>query len=562
MFEHSNPFQTFQGADVNDVTAGTFSDVNAYNVNVPLDIKAASPPVKAGRALLKEYFDKSGDAWVMQKWAKNDSWPLPVLSCRKSSEIGHCEFNESLSCSRDSDCGTTGHGVSDVCNLGEGIGLEIVSDSFITTVCDDQKTYEKYPSEAQYTGGTENILKPNDSPWFLSRAYEDLDPEDEDEAFNGNVRSNAIGGLGNSKAVKTGQQKPSSFSGMLSQFFAKTVGDTLYFAWNESTGGTGKGAYKPTESNEVAKIKGDISERGDAYGLADADKMAPVGKRAPTIAAVGECRDGECLEGDKGAFNVGAKTSGIVSGQGFQHVQVSFFVYANPNQLPLRNIVVDWGDGDWKADQVIRWPNDSYSGSKSDDNFYKNHRGYAIDDTGKQTEICTRNSAWGETAESCDTSFRAYEYDYRCSQIEVDQLAASGRACKVDMTTGKPRLINSPCTGSDNGKIPGGEGKCVFQPRVHASDNWGYCTGECLGIGDFGQDECYDGSGISLAFDAAGRQLDNECNIKACPGNQNCRFAEIINYPKTDGLDAQGSISRGSLNNPWINFNGFVLIEP
>ena len=282
------------------------------------------------------------------------------------------------------------------------------------------------------------------------------------------------------------------------------------------------------------------------FGNTEADQLPPVEKRPPMIVPIGAQSDGKTFEARSGGnevsgFNVNGdwrETTKNITGNGRVHVVIKFFVYARPNQLPLRNIVVDWGDGNFRGTDV-KWPNNSFSGSKAPDNFYKNHRGWEKV-AGVEKQICDDGKEWGKTSESCDPIYRTYSHDYTCDTVTMKQLVA--RKCEVDESSGKPRLINSPCTGSDNGKIPGGDDKCVFQPRVHAKDNWGYCTGVCKAGNVDNNDVCYDD----------GSETTNECDTESFPGVKT--FGSIVEKSVTN-LEI-------SIVNPWINHNGFIIVEP
>ena len=183
-----------------------------------------------------------------------------------------------------------------------------------------------------------------------------------------------------------------------------------------------------------------------------------------------------------------------------------------------------------EIDQDKPWPTTSQSGSKSATNFYKNHRG--LSPSGQA--ICGGQSNFGETTEACDSSYVTFTHSYVCSAAEVRALQQSGRTCQLD---GSGRLVNSPCTG---GSVPQAEGKCIFQPRVHVKDNWGWCTGSCPGGAD-GTGGCYEDTSEDI------RNLKkDECNITLCPG---------------DTCLSEGGRD-GSQNNPWINFDGYIRIDP
>jgi hypothetical protein len=197
---------------------------------------------------------------------------------------------------------------------------------------------------------------------------------------------------------------------------------------------------------------------------------------------------------------------------------VSFFAYANSNQMPIRRIVVDWGDGD---EGILPWPTDSQSGSKAPDNFYTNHRGK---DPNSNDDICEKNDEFGRTPESCSSSFVAFSHDYVCTPGLLSTLQKKQCQYAPD-----GRLFNSPCT---DGK------RCIYQPRVHVKDNWGWCTGFC-NAGDDGTNGCFEGEPANA---------NDECRINVCPSE-----GKIELCPDK---------KNGTTVNPWVNYDGYVIIEP
>jgi hypothetical protein len=250
--------------------------------------------------------------------------------------------------------------------------------------------------------------------------------------------------------------------------------------------------------------------------------------QAPVIRSVGMCSGVECYEGSAGTFSINSYANGELLGGGSMLASASFFAYADSNQMPLRRVIMDWGDDFDGAETVDNdvWPTGRQSGSDADDNFYKNHRG--LDSAGE--EVCSSQaSEFGKTPEACATGYINFTHNYVCSQGDVESLEATNRECIVDDETG--RLVNPPCTGGDVGADA--VGACVFQPRAHAMDNWGWCTGYCdNGATDpSGNDGCWG---------------EGECNVIRCPGNAAC----IDTY----GFD--------KFDNPWINWDGYIILRP
>lgn len=243
----------------------------------------------------------------------------------------------------------------------------------------------------------------------------------------------------------------------------------------------------------------------------------------PKVISVGDCQGTECDEGREGTFSVNEVDEGVVEGGGNKRVTASFFTYADSNQMPIRRIVVDWGDDFTSLNGELPWPTGSSSGSTAIDNFYKNHRGL---NEISHTEECRPDATeFGKTPQACSSSYIAFSHDYICTNARLSQLqSAAGRECEF---ADDGRLLNSPCYQGES---------CVFQPRVHVMDNWGWCTGFC-DSGDDGTDGCYSGSVDGL--------IQDECNIEFCP---------------SEGNSDSCADSSTTTVNPWVNFDGYISI--
>ncbi|NBT36645.1 MAG: hypothetical protein EBT21_00615, partial [Actinobacteria bacterium] len=301
--------------------------------------------------------------------------------------------------------------------------------------------------------------------------------------------------------------------------------------------GTDYGGYEQQSSTDTDLVSWDYTATGDTFGGYDTEgNVTSEGiPSVPIIRSVGECDGTNCEEGDEGRFSVNGVDSGDIEGaDGYKHISVSFFAYANPNQMPIKNIIVDWGDGN-HADTSHDWPvggvNGSQSGSTSSDNFYQNHRGY--DSVGDP--MCGSEDNWSMSPDACDESYITFSKDYVCETGMIDDLPECETTTDPD---GNTRLTNSPCAG--NGTI-GSAGSCVFQPRVSVKDNWGWCTGYC---------DAEDALGYTSS-DTAGLCYSglhgNECNTSHCPST-------------SDG--SCPDYTQGGIVNPWINYDGYVVVTP
>ena len=219
----------------------------------------------------------------------------------------------------------------------------------------------------------------------------------------------------------------------------------------------------------------------------------------------------------------------ILGNEGQKHVAVKFFGYADSDQMPIRNVIVDWGDAlRGEGDSSDTWPINeaqSQTGSNSNGNFYKNHRGLVDKSGNESTTYCDEEDEWGHTSQACDPSYFNFENDYLCSQDILDNLPQ----CILD----EERLLNAPCTSGDLSSIA--SNACVFQPRVFIKDNWGWCTGYCDSNPDDETTECY----------------KKECDPTNCPSEGTS--SACVDYELVYG---------DVIVNPWINFDGYIVVEP
>lgn len=315
---------------------------------------------------------------------------------------------------------------------------------------------------------------------------------DSSTTFSGPTVTNAGGSVENNQ------------SNLLTQLFAKIW---KRFTYQPATGeGSGSSPAIRGEYVGVSDTTVDYSNSGsdlfsDIPGVTSQDATPPV------VYGLGDCFSNGCREATDNTITVNGVTGGTIVGvDGAVHVSVQFFAEANKNQLPIRNVFVNWGDG-------------HTSGSDSSNNYYKNRRG--LDITDGDAVICGRGDVWGETSESCDPSYFTFTHDYTCTATDV----GTGTDALPDCGLGEDETDG--CKEVDT---------CYFVPRVYVKDNWGYCTGECGGANSPGGTSCYDNTGASS-------QPFNECD-PICDGPGSC----------------PASIPLGSVN-PWVSFNGVVQVN-
>lgn len=257
----------------------------------------------------------------------------------------------------------------------------------------------------------------------------------------------------------------------------------------------------------------------------------------PTVVSLGECLGSSCLEGSEGRITVNNVDTGDLSGLGSLSATASFFMYADKEQMPIRTLIMDWGDG-VEFTSSDDWPTDAQYGSTTGDNYYKNHRG--MKSVGSRTEdICNGDSdtggvsgyGFGESDDGCSNSYVSFNHDFLCTESFLASLTAESRECIVNEETGN--IENSPCYGG----VPGSSSdQCVFQPRVFVEDNWGWCAsnvGICDTGGDYSEEYCYGGTNATR----------DECDYSNCPG---------------DGCDKSSPAFEA---HPWVYYDGFIILD-
>ncbi len=282
----------------------------------------------------------------------------------------------------------------------------------------------------------------------------------------------------------------------INQLFANPLGLGSMWTWPGNI-----------DDNDVYTAVSDLSDVGDpTYDTTDyteydydiRDTGTP-----PTVWAVDsdDCGARYCSEGTESAITLNNQSTGDQEGsEGFYRATIKFYAAADKDQLPLRRVIVDWGDGD-------------ESGSDDDENYYKNHRGLQDGTDGGEEDTtvlskCSLDTEWGLTGDSCDPNYFLYQHSYRCTDPG---------GLPVCVTDDNGNLTNSPC--SNDGE------SCIYQPRVHVRDNWGWCAGVCDEAG------CFDAYG-----DLSSQASDSECSYDY--------------YPEFyAGYD------------PWIYYDGFITVE-
>lgn len=469
-----------------DAVAGNYTGLNYIS---------AALPQYAGQSLFADYYEPvefDVDDNAITYTLKNDgfeydggvpdSMPLPLYTCDSGTL-----FDGGFGLFVDEDCGSNTYG---------------------------------YPGEVQLPP-----LYVDDDPFALGVLYELLTLNDEGDAVDGGITPDQFAGFGATQGYNAGWQ-------FLGQFFSQ-IHDFFVYDWADQGDGFGRGTYRLDDSTAVSyptDFAANIYEVAAGNDYADdqgLDNVYDAEVDAPVTYSIGTCFGTSCREDEENEITLNDQDHGdIEAGGGRQFSTMKFFVTTDPNQFPIRNIIIDWGDGDT-------------SGSQTNDNFYKAHRG--LQDNSQSESKCD-GSEWGRTSESCESGYLTYNHNYLCSDAIYNSLDACETGDFVTMPDGKTILVGGPCKDTS-------EVACVFQPKVHVRDNWGYCTGLCEGssgaVGGETDDEdlCYDSSGIPTT----GR---DECSLD-CPDSS-------VVCPKGS---AAGS-DYATADNPWVYYDGQVYVSP
>lgn len=297
-------------------------------------------------------------------------------------------------------------------------------------------------------------------------------------------------------------------SGFLGSLFARVHKLYQYFAG---------GYVKRTDANVFTP---DLTETGN-------------GTRPPMILSVGGCDStGRCIENTTSTgISVNDSSNGDVKVfTPSARVFVRFFAFADANQMPLKRLEVDWGDGRiypleglFRNARGYKQPScvsgrcqvqqvDDQSSCSSDAQCGSGRCILQATGSGvgkclvtKQLNACTTDQDCSVVAScvdknaattfgtisgvTCDNNYDQFEHVYQCARVPYDQggyFHANAAEC------GDQRAFPNGC--------------CIFVPKVKAVDNWGWCNGYCPG-----------GPGGNGCYDASPKGGINECKNQSGP---------------------------------------------
>ncbi len=180
---------------------------------------------------------------------------------------------------------------------------------------------------------------------------------------------------------------------------------------------------------------------------------------------------------------------------------VQFFAFADDNRMPIRRVMVDWGDyspitnqdkmGLYKNRKPFCADTDGFSYSEQFKRCVNTQLTCRTDDDCKflagspKCEIpkyeipATTARYFGDAPRACKPTYFEFTHNYDCSKTSNQVLVSSLDA------EAKTRLYGMGLKDSD--KV------CAFTPKVQVLDNWGWCNGDCLGVGK----GCYNDEGTN-----------------------------------------------------------------
>ncbi len=204
-----------------------------------------------------------------------------------------------------------------------------------------------------------------------------------------------------------------------------------------------------------------------------------------------------------------------------------FFAYADDNRMPIRRVMVDWGDTSEILNQYRygRYQNHKpYCDSTVGDRPLQRCGGTQItcnsqEDcaflTGEARFCLVPNAThFGDNVRACIDKPFVYQHSYSCQdgdgnegkRVTIRDMLAFNQGYVADLISqglrrdfiqeAHDKLLRQPGV-SDESEV------CIFRPRVQILDNWGWCNGTCDGDG------CYN--------DKAGFGRGRECNAVQSP---------------------------------------------
>lgn len=241
----------------------------------------------------------------------------------------------------------------------------------------------------------------------------------------------------------------------------------------------------------------------------------------PLVAApdMRTCQGGTCRPSAIGSIGIDGFSEGIINGGAGSHVAtLRFYAWAAHEQMPLRRIIIDWGDGTVTELPDAHLKNHKpYCGTEKEcslspgltcqsdadcppgggscqaygscaaDPSKRCSRDAECDSSEGGDGVCTPRVYFGSDPDACEEQYFEFRHAYSClSGTTPTRICSAQNHCSMN-----PKITCTNASQCSPGEscIPGiadfnacfdnTANACRFTPRVYLMDNWGWCTGEC-----------------------------------------------------------------------------------
>ncbi|MCE9586660.1 hypothetical protein K8R04_05135 [Candidatus Uhrbacteria bacterium] len=328
---------------------------------------------------------------------------------------------------------------------------------------------------------------------------------------------------------------------------------------------------------------------------------------------------GQCPISRVDTFAFNGQTDGVINVGGGSHKStMRFYAWAAHNQMPLRQVVIDWGDG---------------SNQRVDDTRMKNRKPFcgvqrecsntpgltcqtnadcppaagtcvAIGTCSQNPNLacsqdsnctvagvkdtCNIRTMFGNATEACQSDYFDFAHLYSCgAQQKAEPIDGGLQRCTNQPRCSRDTNRTCPTPGLNDGCAPGDiclEGlapvdgcfdlefrTCRFSPRIMIQDNFGWCTGECRNGLTGGQPDDLAANTVKHPNGGcwAGSTLGNDPNIRfndrANQSNDRLSVVLSISECKEDALNAVPTAipvpATERNNRSWIVYPGSLQLR-